>query len=157
MEGFRYTSLIPVRFRDLDGMGHVNNAVYLTYFEAARIPYYLLLRGEPEVRRADMIVGEITCTYRSPATFGETLVVGVRVREIRTHSFSLDYRIEDQATGRLVATGVSIQVAYDYAAKQTKPVPTQFVQAAESYEARALQAAPAPGRAERAPFEPGST
>lgn len=140
MEGYRYTSLVPVRFRDVDGMGHVNNAVYLTYFEAARIPYYLQLRGQPDARRADMIVGEITCTYKSPATYGETLVVGVRVREIRTHSFSMEYRIEEQATGRLVATGVSIQVAYDYAAKQTKPIPADFVLAAEAYEGRVLRA-----------------
>ncbi len=131
---------IPVRFRDVDAMGHVNNAVYLTYFEAARIPYYLMLRGQPDLARTDMIVARIECDYRAPAIFGDTLTVGVRMEEIRSRSFSLLYRIEDAATGTLVAEGRSVQVAYDYAAKRTKMVPADLVQAAEAYEGRPLRA-----------------
>jgi len=138
MEGYRYTTAIPVRFRDIDGMGHVNNAVYLTYFEAARIPYYLLLRGRPGAPRADMIVAEITCTYRSPAVYPETLLVGVRVEEIRARSFVMSYRIEEEKTGRLVATGRSVQVSYDYQARASMPVPPEFIAAAEAYEGRPL-------------------
>jgi acyl-CoA thioester hydrolase len=140
MEGYRFTLTIPVRFRDTDGMGHVNNAVYLTYFEAARIPYYLMLSGNPDLARADMIVARIECDYRSPATFGDTLTVGVRMEEIRSRSFTLSYRIEDAASGTLVAEGRSVQVAYDYVARRTKLVSSDLAQAAESYEGRPLKA-----------------
>ncbi len=139
MDGYRFALSMPVRFRDVDAMGHVNNAVYLTYFEAARIPYYLMLRGQADLARTDMIVARIECDYRSPATYGETLVVGVRMEEIRSRSFSLLYRIEDAATGTLVAEGRSVQVAYDYEAKQTKTVPADLVAAAESYEGHPLR------------------
>ena len=90
-------------------MGHVNNAVYLTYFEAARIPYHLRLR-DGDLARTDMIVARIECDYRSPATFGDTLVVGVRMEEIRSRSFTMSYRIEDAASATLVAAGRSVQL-----------------------------------------------
>jgi acyl-CoA thioester hydrolase len=140
MDGYRFTLSIPVRFRDTDAMGHVNNAVYLTYFEAARIPYYLMLSGRPDLARADMIVAHIECDYRSPATFGATLVVGVRMEEIRSRSFTLAYRIEDAASATLVAEGRSVQVAYDYAARKTRLVPSDLIQAAEAFEGRPLGA-----------------
>lgn len=140
MDGYRFTLSIPVRFRDVDAMGHVNNAVYLTYFEAARIPYYLMLSGRPDLARTDMIVARIECDYRSPATFGDTLVVGVRMEEIRSRSFTLSYRIEDAASATLVAAGRSVQVAYDYAARKTQMVPADLIQAAEEYELRPLRA-----------------
>ena len=140
MDGYRFTLLVPVRFRDLDAMGHVNNAVYLTYFEAARIPYYLMLRGQPDLARTDMIVARIECDYRAAATFGDTLVVGVRMEEIRSRSFTLSYRIELDTSNTLVASGRSVQVAYDYAAKTTRMVPAELIQAAEAYEGRPLRA-----------------
>lgn len=131
---------MPVRFRDVDAMGHVNNAVYLTYFEAARIPYYLMLSGKPDLARADIIVARIECDYRSPATFGDTLIVGVRMEEIGSRSFALSYRIEDAASATLVAEGRSVQVAYDYAAMITEMVPADLIQAAEAYEGHTLRA-----------------
>jgi acyl-CoA thioester hydrolase len=139
MKDYKWVASIPVRFRDIDGMGHVNNAVYLTYFEAARLPYCLQLAGASGARRANMVVAEITCTYRSPAVYGETMLVGVRLEEIREHSFTLSYRIEDEASGRLVATGSSVQVGYDYEAKATAPIPDSFKSASEAYEARTLR------------------
>lgn len=122
-------------------MGHVNNAVYLTYLEAARIPYYLLLSGQAGAPRTDMILASVTCDYRSPALYPESLIVGVRVEELRSRSFTLSYRIEEANTGRLVATGTSVQVAYDYAARVSKRVPDEFIAGAESYEGRPLRGA----------------
>ena len=146
MEGFRFIIHVPVRFRDLDALGHVNNAVYLTYLELARIAYMqdvLGQRGREEghdVRNIRTILAEITCSYKSPAYFGETMVVGVRVDRIGNKSFTMSYRIEDQATGRLVATAHSVQVAYDYAAGRSIPVPEEFVRRAEAFEGRPLRA-----------------
>lgn len=140
MKDYKWVVSIPVRFRDLDGMGHVNNSVYLTYFEAARIPYCLYILGHNDIRQCNIIVAEVTCSYRSPATYGDTLRVGVRVEEFREHSFTLSYRIEDEASGRLVATGTSVQVGYDYESKATIPIPDVFKTASETYEGRPLRA-----------------
>ncbi len=113
---------IAVRFRDLDARGHVNNAVYLTYFEIARLAMWTDLTGSINLQEREMIVAEITCTYKSPALFNEVLTVTVIPLAIRRTSFILRYRIVERTSGRLVATGRGAHVAYDYANSQSTPV-----------------------------------
>jgi len=55
------------------------------------------------------ILAEVTCSYRSPAHLGETLLVGIRVSSVGRKSFVFQYEMRDQATGRLVADGRSVQ------------------------------------------------
>lgn len=119
---------VEVRFRDLDAMGHVNNAVYLTYFETARSAYYRRLTGKKlkALEEFDFILAEVTCSFRSSAYFGETLVVSLGVTEVGTRSFVFDYEVTEEDSNRLVATGRSVQVMYDYAAKKTKPIPPEL-------------------------------
>src|SRR5688572_30395862 len=119
---------VEVRFRDLDAMGHVNNAVYLTYFEMARAAYYRRLTGKRlnALEEFDFILAEVTCSFRSSAYFGETLVVSLGVTEVGTRSFVFEYEVTEEDSNRLVATGRSVQVMYDYTAKKTKPIPPEL-------------------------------
>ncbi|MFQ5343638.1 MAG: acyl-CoA thioesterase [Anaerolineae bacterium] len=139
MDGFNFVVPVEVRFRDLDPLGHVNNAVFVTYLEAARIKYRLHLMETTSLDRLGLILAEMTCSYRSPAHFGEVLEVGVRVSEIGNKSFVMEYRIEERETRRLVATARSVQVAYDYETQQTIPLSARFVERAEALEGRPLK------------------
>lgn len=131
---------ITVRFRDLDAMGHVNNSVYLTYFEEARVAYYRLLIGhELDPATFDFVIAEITCTYRSPARLGEVLEVAIRTGEVRSRSFVFEYLITERESKRVVATGRSVQVAYDYAAGRTKSLSEEMVARMEAFEGRVLR------------------
>jgi acyl-CoA thioester hydrolase len=116
---------IEVRFRDLDALGHVNNAVYATYFESARIAYYQRLVGG-SLDRLGIILAELTISYKAPAHFGDELLVGVRVSRIGGKSFTMDYAIARVGDGALIATGQSVLVAYDYAAGRSVPVSDEF-------------------------------
>jgi len=127
---------ITVRFRDLDAMGHVNNAVYLTYFEEARVAYYQKLVGLHSIDDFDFILAEVTCRYRSPAKLGMTLMVGIRISSVGHKSFAFEYEIREQASGRLIAEGHSVQVMYDYQEQHSKPVPDDFVTKVEALEGR---------------------
>jgi acyl-CoA thioester hydrolase len=126
---------IQIRWRDLDALGHVNNAVYLSYFELARLTYIRALLGEaaqvdPRTLlpvEFQFILAEVTCHYRSPATLGDQLEVTIRVAQVGRKSFVFEYRIKDEVTGRLVAEGCSTQVWYDYAADESRPVPAEMV------------------------------
>lgn len=115
-----FTHSLTVRWRDCDMYQHVNNAVYLTYFEEARGHYWRALRGE-HFAGYDFIIAEITCTYRAPATLGELLAIEVTVEAVGTKSFTLGYRVSGP-DGRLIATGRSVQVAYDHAAGRSLPL-----------------------------------
>ncbi|WP_322814186.1 thioesterase family protein [Chloroflexus sp.] len=116
---------IEVRFRDLDALGHVNNAVYATYFESARIAYYQRLVGG-SLNRLGIILAELTISYKAPAHFGDELLVGVRVSRIGGKSFTMDYAIARVGDGALIATGQSVLVAYDYAAGRSVPISDEF-------------------------------
>ena len=127
---FPFTFPVQVWYRDLDAMGHVNHAVYLGYFEQARIEYWLSLMGrepnefEIDPTRAGFVVVHVECSFRSPAFLGQPLLVGCRISDIRNTSFDFHYRIisaEKDASDtdfRLVATGKSVQVLFDWKAKK---------------------------------------
>ncbi|HWI66478.1 MAG TPA: thioesterase family protein [Symbiobacteriaceae bacterium] len=122
MEGFRSVYEHSVIFRDLDVLGHVNNAVYATYFETGRVEYLAAIGAEA----LGLILAEITITYRSPAFMRERLVIGTRVTEIKNSSFIVEGRIEEKATGRLVATSRAVIVHYDYTANRPTPLPQEW-------------------------------
>jgi acyl-CoA thioester hydrolase len=135
MEGFRFVHLQDVTFRDLDVFGHVNNAVYLTYIETARIGYMREVLGIESLDDLLVIVAKVDIDFRSRATLGETLEVGARSSRIGTKSLDLDHEIHGP-DGRLVATAKTTLVAIDYAADKTIPVPKEWRERIETYEAK---------------------
>jgi len=125
---------VEVRFRDLDAMGHVNNAVYLTYFEQARLAFWLAIhphqtQGEPyDPQRIGFVLARAECDYASPVRLGEHLLVGCRAGDFGTSSFGFDYRIvaaggSVDAEVRVVASGRTVQVTWDWAAGRKVPLP----------------------------------
>ena len=134
---FRFRTPIEVRFRDLDALGHVNNAVYLTYFEVARSAYFIAVSGRPyRVEDFAIVIAEASCRYRSPAFYGERLSAEVATTNLRSRSFELAYRILTEDNGRLVAEGHTVQVAYDHQTRRTTVLPPEFRRAIEAFEGR---------------------
>ena len=119
MEGYQVVFEHEVLFRDLDAMGHVNNVAFIAFMEDARMRYWKTLRQEYVLKKINFILAEVSCTYRSPAYLGETIIIGIRARNLGNRSFHFEYRMEDKATGRLIVSGRSIQVMYDYKGKQS--------------------------------------
>lgn len=126
MEGFRFVHPIEVRFRDLDALGHVNNAVYLTYLESARMAYWFHVMGRKDLAGLDMILARVEVDFRSPVSFGESLDVGVRCASIRRSSFLLESTILDRNSVRLVAQARKVLVHYDYSARKAVPLPPEM-------------------------------
>lgn len=123
LSGYRFVHTIDVRFRDLDAIGHVNNAVYLTYLEAARIAYWLHVTRRTGIEALDIILARVEIDYRSPAEFGETLDIGVRVASLKRSSFLVELAVVERRTGRLVAESRNVLVYFDYAANRPIPIP----------------------------------
>jgi acyl-CoA thioester hydrolase len=117
-----YRHRLCVRFRDCDAMGHVNHAVYFTYFEQGRLTFWREVTGSPSPHTR-VIIAHAECDYRSPAHFGDELEVRVAVGEIGRSSFTLTYEIVHVAANRLVATGKTVMVSYDYEKGATMPMP----------------------------------
>ena len=111
---------LQTRFNDYDSKGHVNNAVYLTYFELGRVQAWLAAGGAVD---ADFILAEARIAYRSPALMGDPLDLEVTTAEIRTRAWVWRYRILDPRDERLVADGETVQVMYDYTTRRAVPIP----------------------------------
>ena len=113
---------IEVRFRDCDAMGHVNNAVYLTYLEQARFAHWQRLTGTTGIPRT-FILARVECDYRAQATAGDRLIVRLRVAAVGNSSFTFEYEIMNGRTRELVATARTVQVMYDYGAARPVRIP----------------------------------
>ena len=120
-----HTHTERVRFGDLDAMKHLNNVVFLRYFETARINYLnALMDSHDPVFRADgfgFIFASCQIDYRSPAHFDEDVDIRVRPADVGTKSLKLEF---EMAVGeRLIAEGHGILVGYDYEAGETVALP----------------------------------
>ncbi len=122
---FKFSVLVPIRFSDMDALGHVNNAAYFSYFEEARVDYFRQLFGLPkeDPTKLGFIVLEIRCTYRTPSYSGETLKVYSKISWMKNKSMEMQYLAIGMGDSRVVAEGSSILVAYDYLNKQTIEIP----------------------------------
>jgi acyl-CoA thioester hydrolase len=120
---FEHTTDIGVRFRDTDAMGHVNNAVYLTYIEVARQEHWQRLAPQVEYSHVPFVVAHARIDFRSPAQVGETIRVRLRTDWIGRSSYHLSYELRERDSDRLLAEAATVIVTYDYAAHRAMPVP----------------------------------
>lgn len=110
-----------VRFADCDPMGHLNNAVYSTFLEQARLAYF----GDADVLgQADIILARTELDFRSPVAVGETVEIAVEPGRIGTKSFELTYEL--RAGGRVVAEARTVLVGYDYEQAQSVAIPERW-------------------------------
>ena len=116
MASFPHIHRDLVRFRDCDAMGHVNNAVFSTYLEEARIG----VLGD----LIDFILARVEIDFRSELRMGEEVEVRTHCSRVGTKSFDLEHVIS--AGGRVVAEAKSVLVSYDYERGESIPVPDEL-------------------------------
>ncbi len=125
MDGFPFSCYVDVRYRDVDAMNHVNNAVYVTFLEHARVRLWRERLGfAGTAREIPFIVARVAVDYRSPIGLEDRVVIGVGVAAIGRTSFTFRYRVE--ASGRLAAEAETVQVYYDYASGTPVAIPGQL-------------------------------
>ena len=136
-----FSHQLEVRFRDCDAMGHVNNAVYLTYLEEARFHHW---RASGIAKRAlnsapasdagvpddvpGVILARVEIDYRRPAKYGDLVRIDVGVAAIGRTSFTYEYEIVD-ASNAVIATARTVIVRFDYAAGKPVPISEELKEA----------------------------
>ena len=146
---FAHRRAIDVRLADTDAFGHVNNAVYLTYCEAARTSYWHAATGAlfavPDATiRTSLILADSRIAFRSPAFFGEWLTAETRVTRIGRTSLDMDHRLTGPGRGggggaRLVGVVEAVLVSYDYDREAPTPFTADVIAALEAFEGRPLR------------------
>lgn len=109
-----FTIPVEIRFNDIDGMGHVNNALYLTYLEQCRMRFFTEVAGSQSERDFPFILAHAALDYKVPLKMGSQAQVKMWTARIGGKSWDFDYEIKDRKTSVIYATGKTVQVAYDY-------------------------------------------
>ena len=114
-----------VIFRDLDAFGHVNNAVYLTYFEWARARLWFELSGSSTPRDISFIMARAEVDYKAPVEL-EPIEIAVRVGELRNTSFDTHYEIRNRNGKQIAATGRVVAVLFDWKRNTKMQIPDEL-------------------------------
>lgn len=129
MSNYHFYHPIEVRYGDLDPQGHVNNAKYLTYFEQARLAYWMqlgLFSKNQSFMELGIILADVHITYLAPVYHWQNIQVGVRVSKIGNKSMVWEQNIVDADASQELAKGEIVIVAYDYRSQKTIPVPQEW-------------------------------
>jgi acyl-CoA thioester hydrolase len=116
-----YRRDVPVRFRDLDAMGHAHHTLPLVFLEEARAAFWRALRGTGDVDAIDYVMAEVTVRFHARILYPSTVRVLLAVSDVGTKSFRTDFELRGD-DGTLLAAGSAVQVAYDYGASASKPL-----------------------------------
>ena len=124
---------VSVRFRDCDPLGHVNNAVYLTYLEQARFALWraqidMVTRVATGPRGEGIILARAELDFRAQARYGDELEVRIGLAGFGRSSFTYEYEIVGVPSGRLIANAKTVQVWFDYDRERPVPLPDAIKQ-----------------------------
>jgi acyl-CoA thioester hydrolase len=119
---------LQIRFADLDILGHVNNSIYLTYFELARLHYFRFLVGDHwDWKKDGMVLVKNEVEYLKPVLVTDNPEIELMLANIGTKSFTLYYELT--VNGLLYTKGISVQVCYDSISGQSIQIPSQMLDA----------------------------
>lgn len=126
LSDYKYKTPIAIRFSDIDAVGHVNNAIYLTYFEVARINYWKEAIHW-NLRENGVIVARNEINYLKQITLEDEIACYVRITRIGNSSFDImQVLVKATAEGEEICTvGKTVCISYDYSANKSVPIPAK--------------------------------
>jgi acyl-CoA thioester hydrolase len=142
MADFHFYHPIEIRYGDLDPHGHVNNATHLTYFEQARVQYFIhlgLFSKDQSFMEIGVILADAHITYLAPVYFGTKAKVGVRATKIGNKSIITEQVLIDEETGLELSKATVVLVTFDYHTHKTIPVPENWREKLLEFEGIKLQ------------------
>lgn len=126
---FKHKTRVQVRFKDIDKLGHVNNANHLTYFELSRVHYLAdVIKTPIDWSKEGIILARIEVDYKSPILMDDEVWVYSRVSRMGASSYDMEYMIVRVSNGisALAALGKSVQVCFDYETNKPMQMPVAW-------------------------------
>ena len=106
---------LPVQWGDMDSFQHVNNVMYLRWFESARIAYMERAGMMDRMPEIGPILARQTIDYRFPLVYPDTVLATATVTKLGNTSFTMGLRLaSERQGGRVAAEGEAVTVMFDY-------------------------------------------
>lgn len=125
MTAFHFTTDIEIRFADIDAYGHVNNAIFFTYLETARVKLFQQHFGGFLDTSLTFLVVRAECDYRLPVTLNDKLQITIVIEQLRHSSFTFGYRLHN-GEGKNYATARTVMVCYDPVVSRPVAIPAEI-------------------------------
>jgi acyl-CoA thioester hydrolase len=140
LEHFPVVVSLPLQWGDQDALGHVNNVVYFRWAESARIAYSTQANAwdGSAIVEAGPILAAISCDFRFPLTYPDTIEVGASITALGNSSFKMAHRIVSSGRGIVAADLDSTLVWIDYRSGKSVTLPAQLREAIEKLEGNRL-------------------
>lgn len=128
---------IPVAWGEMDAFAHVNNTVYIRYFETGRASYFERLQIFTEMMKTGIgpILASVYCRFKLPLTYPDTVSVGVRVTSIEADRYTVEHRVVSHRHRRIAAYGDGLIVNYDFRSNRKTPLSRELIEAIKKLEA----------------------
>lgn len=133
---FKHTIPLQLRFIDMDKFGHINNAVYLTYYDLGKTDYFDTVCPGVDWERDAIVVVHIDVDFMAQIYSTDKVSVQTSVSAIGVKSFELMQRIIDSRTGEVKCLCHSVMVTYDLTTHQSVPMKEEWIEAICAYEGK---------------------
>lgn len=136
---FHHRLPVQMRFTDIDVFGHVNNNVYLQYFDLGKLEYINASLGSLfDPREKALVVANINCDFYYPTVYGEEIEVVTRVDAIGAHSLTLEQRVVAIQSQQVKCICRTVMVGYDVRQGSAMEIPADWRTRIGAYEHRNL-------------------
>ena len=129
---------------DMDAYQHINNAVYFTYFEIARMAYFekIGVSQYKEQNNIGPILASTKADFKAPLKYPDTINIAAKITSIANKKLSMQYSIHSQTLNKIVAQGEALIVYFDYANGKSCEIPENIVKQIHQLEINATQESP---------------
>ncbi len=132
---FNHYTDIQIRFNDIDGLGHVNNAMQATYFDYGRVHYFEDLNGGPlNWKQFAMVIASVNTNFMAPIFLHEKIMVKTKIIKLGEKSLEMFQVLADSDTGEIKSTCKSVMVAIDFETGKSKELNDDLRQKIETFE-----------------------
>ncbi len=136
---YRHVLDVQLRFNDADLFGHVNNSVYLQFFDLAKFDYFRTVMGEGfEIKDIALVVVNINCDFYAPSFIEEKLQVKTATIKIGDRSLVIEQRILNPETDEVKCVGRTVMAGFDLATNTSAPIDANSRAHIETYEGREM-------------------
>ena len=137
MSDIHFHHFIPIqlRFNDFDALGHVNNSIYLSFYDLGKTSYFQTVLPDININsKIGVVIADIHVTFLLPVFPNENVAVETAVTEIGHKSFKLFQQLIDVATKEVKCVAKTVMVCYDANTKSTRPISEEWKKAIADFE-----------------------
>ena len=132
LHSFRHHCDLQIRFSDVDVLGHVNNTVYMTFYDTGKAHYFTDIIGKViDWKHVATVIANVDCAFLAPIFFGEEIEVLTRCLHIGEKSFKLLQAIREKKSGVIKSACETVMVAFDVKTGKAMELPSDWREALE--------------------------